>query len=1109
ENLNNAAGQISDGLSEQMLQMLQMFVHVSCTKTGRADNHTDPLQCLTPTFLVELSKVLANPGNTQVARVAAGLQVKNSLTSKDPDVKTQYQQRWLAIDANARREIKNYVLQTLGTETYRPSSASQCVAGIACAEIPVNQWPELIPQLVANVTDPSSTEHMKESTLEAIGYICQDIDPEQLQENANQILTAIIQGMRKEEPSNNVKLAATNALLNSLEFTKANFDKETERHFIMQVVCEATQCPDTRVRVAALQNLVKIMSLYYQYMETYMGPALFAITIEAMKSDIDEVALQGIEFWSNVCDEEMDLAIEASEASEQGRPPEHTSKFYAKGALQYLVPILTQTLTKQDENDDDDDWNPCKAAGVCLMLLATCCEDDVVPHVLPFIKEHIKHPDWRYRDASVMAFGSILEGPELNQLKPLVIQAMPTLIELMKDPSVVVRDTTAWTVGRICELLPEAAINEIYLAPLLQCLIEGLGAEPRVASNVCWAFSSLAEAAYEATDAAEDQEEPSTYCLSSSFEIIVQKLLETTDRPDGHQNNLRSAAYEALMEIVKNSAKDCYPAVQKTTLVIMERLQQVLQMESHIQSTSDRIQFNDLQSLLCATLQNVLRKVQHQDALQISDVVMASLLRMFQSTAGSGGVQEDALMAVSTLVEVLGSDFQKYMDAFKPFLGIGLKNYAEYQVCLAAVGLVCDLCRALMSNILPYCDEIMQLLLENLGNENVHRSVKPQILSAFGDIALAIGGEFKKYLDIVLDTLQQASQAQVDKTDYDMVDYLNELREGCLEAYTGIIQGLKGDQENVHPDVMLVQPRVEFILSFIHHIAEDEDHSDGVVANAAGLIGDLCTAFGKDVMKLVEVRPLINDLLTEGRRSKTTKTKTLATWATKELRKLKSQAWCVTRAHLRPVVGPPADCFFFSSQIVVSPPADCFFFSSQIVVGPPADCFFFSSQIVSPPADCFFFPSQIVVSPPADCFFFPSQIVVGPPADCFFFSSQIVVGPPADCFFFSSQIVVSPPADCFFFSSQIVVGPPADCFFFSSQIVVGPPADCFFFSSQIVGPPADCFFFSSQIVGPPADCFFFSSQIVVGPPADCFFFSSQIVAGRGKESERFERDRHQ
>ena len=65
---------------------------------------------------------------------------------------------------------------------------------------------------------------------------------------------------------------------------------------------------------------------------------------------------------------------------------------------------------------------------------------------------------------------------------------------------------------------------------------------------------------------------------------------------------------------------------------------------------------------------------------------------------------------------------------------------------------------------------------------------------------------------------------------------------------------------------------------------------------------DLCTVFGKDVMKLVEVRPLINDLLTEGRRSKTAKTKTLATWATKELRKLKSQAWSAhthTHTHAR------------------------------------------------------------------------------------------------------------------------------------------------------------------------------------------------------------------
>lgn len=81
----------------------------------------------------------------------------------------------LGADPSAFAGAFPQVLQTLGTETYRPSSASQCVAGIACAEIPMSQWPELIPQLVANVTNQHSTEHMKESTLEAIGYICQDI----------------------------------------------------------------------------------------------------------------------------------------------------------------------------------------------------------------------------------------------------------------------------------------------------------------------------------------------------------------------------------------------------------------------------------------------------------------------------------------------------------------------------------------------------------------------------------------------------------------------------------------------------------------------------------------------------------------------------------------------------------------------------------------------------------------------------------------------------------------------------------------------------------------------------------------------------------------------
>lgn len=82
--------------------------------------------------------------------------------------------------------------------------------------------------------------------------------------------------------------------------------------------------------------------------------------------------------------------------------------------------------------------------------------------------------------------GSILEGPDPDKMKPVVAEAMPSLIALLRDNSPAVRDTVAWTVGRVCELLPGAAINPIFLLPLVRSLLLGLEDVPRVAANVAW-----------------------------------------------------------------------------------------------------------------------------------------------------------------------------------------------------------------------------------------------------------------------------------------------------------------------------------------------------------------------------------------------------------------------------------------------------------------------------------------------------------------------------------------------------------------------------------------------------------------------------------------------
>uniref|UniRef100_A0A1I8GGS0 Importin N-terminal domain-containing protein n=1 Tax=Macrostomum lignano TaxID=282301 RepID=A0A1I8GGS0_9PLAT len=829
-------------------------------------------------FLRQLSEILRDVNNTTFVRMQAGLQLKNQLYSKNSSVRMQLGQQWLTIPEADRSYIKENCLLTLGTEVQ--SSAAQAVAYIAVIELPAGQWANLMQVLVANVVDQASTPLKKQATLQAIGYICQDIDPNFLSAQSNEILTAIVNGMKKEEQNSNVRLAATQALLNSLEFTKQNFDIDAERHYIMQVVCEATQCAETGIKVAALQCLVKIMNLYYQYMETYMNQALFA----------------GIEFWSTVCEEEIDLAIDEQESEEKGLPPTVSSKHYARGALPYLVPILTATLTRQEEQDDEDDWGPCKAATVCLMLLAQCAGDAIVGAVLPFVNDHIRSENWRFRDAAVMSFGCILEGPDPDNLRSLVENALPVIIELLRDPSNVVRDTSAWTIGRVLDTLPGLVVQEKFLNPLLHGLVEGLGAEPRVAANVCWAFSSLASAAYDqAVSQAGTSDNRSaqveTYCLSGFFEPIVGKLLETTDRQEAGQHNLRNAAYHALMEMLKHSPRDCYATLQKTTLI---------DVADKLQTSHDRAQLNELQSMLCATLQSVLHKIDRNDAPNIADAVMELLLRMLtqqqvqqhqpadDEAEQQSGVQEDALLAMAALVDCLGEDFIKYMEVFKPVLLSCLRSVTETQICMNAVGLLGDLCRALGERIAPYTDEIFVILVELLSSQAVDQSVKPSVISAFSDFSLALGPGFFKFLEIVINTLQQASQAQVDVSNPDQVDYLNELREACLEAYTGIVQGLKGNGPTPHTqELRSIQPAVQPMLHFIAMVARDPVSTDEVLGCACGLLGDLVTAYGADLLPAVS-EDVFSAMLQKCRRSKVSKAKTLAVWTTKEIRKLKN-----------------------------------------------------------------------------------------------------------------------------------------------------------------------------------------------------------------------------
>ena len=62
-----------------------------------------------PELLKQLSDILQHGGNSPVARMQAGLQLKNTLYSKDAAIKAQYQQRWLSFPEEVRNHVKQKV----------------------------------------------------------------------------------------------------------------------------------------------------------------------------------------------------------------------------------------------------------------------------------------------------------------------------------------------------------------------------------------------------------------------------------------------------------------------------------------------------------------------------------------------------------------------------------------------------------------------------------------------------------------------------------------------------------------------------------------------------------------------------------------------------------------------------------------------------------------------------------------------------------------------------------------------------------------------------------------------------------------------------------------
>jgi importin subunit beta-1 len=598
-----------------------------------------------------LATELATEGKPVHARQLAGLLIKNSLQAKDDTLQKEKHQRWTALEAPVRDTIKNPLLTAIrSSEAIVAHIAAVAAAEVAAVELPYEQWPPFLPALLENITTPQFADPIKVASLECLGYTCERISsldvPEINQPTTDSMLNAIVDGIQASRPDK-VRLAAATALKNSLIFANRNMDKKEERDAIMTTICEATRSQDAGVRAVAYECIVQIAVNYYDKLQDYMT-TLYELTTHTIREDKEEVAKSAIEFWSSLCEVEQDLLFEASDLQERGLPVTKPCMRYVAAAVVHLAPILAETLTKQEEDLDDDTYNLHMAGQICLSLISLTVEDAVVPVIMPFVQQNIQNENWRLRDAAIMAFISMLDGPKVETIGPFVSQSVPVLLQLLSDPNVTVRDSAAHCISRICLLYVRLVPTDIF-PNLMQALLAKCGeGSPKVASQACTALFNLASAFSD--EATQHQD---TNALSKYMQTLMETLLKVCDRQDSDEANLRVAAMEAISVLIANSAEDVQSLLAQLLPAFVQRFEATFTMQDF--DASEQLKKEQIQGLLCAVIQALYRKLDKQVVEPMTDKIMEQLLRVLQ--AKNANCHEEVFSAISAISDVVEADF--------------------------------------------------------------------------------------------------------------------------------------------------------------------------------------------------------------------------------------------------------------------------------------------------------------------------------------------------------------------------------------------------------------------------------------------------------------------
>ncbi|GIX65879.1 HEAT repeat-containing protein [Babesia caballi] len=778
-----------------------------------------------PEFVRALCDVIANPHVNSDIRQLAGVLMKNCF-ERDPNSNDPSSNVLLQVPEDCLHYIKVQLLNVMkaGGESQSVLASCYVISRVAELELRRQGWPEFF-DIIIGMIDSNEVEACR-SSLTCLRYLIEDLSTVYYNHGTeflskaecDRLLTSIVKGafMTDDRSRKTVMIC----LQHILPFVSSNMAVPGERDTIVQAICYNSAAGNSNdVRAAANDCLVQLVTDYYNFIVPclqHIVPLLW----NAIDTCIEEVAIPAFEFWNTICEAEIQAEYENPESSHR----------IIQQVITFLLPKILNTMTLHEFEDfDSDTWTLPMAAGVCLSLCSQTVKNDIVPTVLKFINDNFHHPQWNHREAAVLAYGYIMEGPDASTLQMLVRDSFDRLCEVLDDPSIAVQDTAAWTIGRIASfhcpvIIPHLGSLDDAGSNVSKIML-ALYKPARVAANICWFFHELAEG--------EAQMEVPHKVVDAMFTKVCDALVRSASRDDAMERNLFSSAYSSLCSFITNASDACRPQM----CGMLEHFERML---SQSVSSEDRSpEARSRQEAICGVIQVLLARVEYVPNMQS---LWRSLCLILQED-----INEDALLTTSALLNRVGSaDSLPYLPQLVEIVIMGQRRTDMVDACKACVELTSDMARVMDRQIQPYLPQLMELLLGALADFNTPQKLKPPIVTALGDVAMAAGAAFSRFLEPTMRLLLQAAATSFDMipADEEWAWYINDLREGALLSFTGILYGQKGANQ-----LALLRGYVSSILQFAQQVVETPPQyfSVGNYKLAVALVGDLASAFGGDL----------------------------------------------------------------------------------------------------------------------------------------------------------------------------------------------------------------------------------------------------------------------